>query len=327
MRILELIIKLYLAVVILFGLLYSTAVYKDSLLSLGPRRQLEGRIVYSLKGRYIKVVELPSGRKRTIHAAPEEARRQLGMVSDPSFSPDGKKIVFTQGDWLFGDKLYIMNSDGTDPEEFLDLGEPGPSCPSWSPNGRIIAFILQRTNEEGLYLVNLEDPNHITQISNIHPAKSQPAWSPDGRRLAFISEQRFREYLGGGFSKETRDLDVYIVNLDGSGLRKIVDGASEVSWSPDGKRLAYEAIDGYHIIDIDDQYGYSDYHIVPYKTPFFGKGGSFPVRWSPDGRYIVYCKEIWPGLAGIYAISVDYPHREIKICTEREAIIGMSWTR
>lgn len=60
-----------------------------------------------------------------------------------------------------------------------------------------------------------------------------PVWSPDGRRIAFV-----RSTITA--AKETSD--VFVVNVNGSGLRRLVPDAEFVDWSPDGRRIAFVRI-------------------------------------------------------------------------------------
>lgn len=328
MNILKNIIKSFLLIVILYYALYFTAVYKDTVLSIGQKRNLKGKIVYSVNGHYINVIALPSGAKKNIYAVPEEIRKQLGFVNDPSFSPDGKRIVFSKSEHLFGDDLYVVNSDGTGLRKFLDLGETSALCPSWSPDGRKIAFIVQMTKSQGVYIVDVDNPYvSLQKIVNIRPGKDQPSWSPNSKEIAFSSEERFRKSIGENLYSEVDLGGIYIADIFGKGVKKIINLASQPTWSPDGKKLVYGTIDGYYIVNVNEQIVYNSYLLIPYKTPFFGKGGSFPVRWSPDGKYIAFCREIWPRLAGIYVVDVDNPKKQIRIATDDEAIIGMSWVK
>ena len=61
------------------------------------------------------------------------------------------------------------------------------------------------------------NPRQLTRY-----AGSNPAWSPDGRRIAFRS--RF---------------DLFVVNVDGSGLRRLARNGSAPTWSPDGRTIAF----------------------------------------------------------------------------------------
>jgi len=325
MKILEIMVKVFLILVITLFLSYFFFVYKDVALSIGHKKVLQGKIAYSLKGHYIKIINLPSGRADNIYTRPERIRKQLGFVHYPSFSPFGKKIVFSQGEHLFDDKLYIMDSDGANTKLFLDLGDTAAIAPSWSPDGEEIAFIVQERGRQGLYIAKASNPNAIRRINDIKPSLRQPSWSPDGKMIAFEYENKVSRYLGNGL-REERDLGgIYIIDIGSGEIKRNIEIASQPAWSPDGNMLICEKRDGYHMIDVIGVYGYGESNIIPYKKSIFSRGGSFPVRWSPDGKYIVFCKEIWFGLAGIYVISVDNPKKQIRIGTDDEAIIGMSW--
>jgi Tol biopolymer transport system component len=337
MRILKNIIKIFLTVIIFYHLLYFTFVYKDVILSINAKKGLKGKIVYSFGGRDIKVIELPSGKKKNIYSVPEEPieHRYLGSVGSPSFSPDGKRIVFSKRDdprINFRYKLYMMNSDGTNIKKFLDFGDADLLSPSWSPDGEKIAFAVrksERGGEGGLYVVEVNNPAFISCVSNILPSRSQSTWSPDSKKIAFSSEELFRKTLAKDWYAETNLGGIYIVDIFNKISNKFIDLAHEPSWSPDGKRLAYEGEKGYYVVNINEEYTNNYYPIVPYKIPFFSIriGSLFPLRWSPDGKYIAFGKEIWPGIAGLYVVSVDNPKRQIRIATEHKAIGGMSWVK
>jgi len=304
---------------------------------MGAKRELRGKIVYSFGGLDIKVIELPSGKKKNIYSVPEEPieHRYLGSICSPYFSPDGKRIVFSKMDDPRVDyrcKLYIMNSDGTNIKKFLDFGDVHLLSPSWSPDGKKIAFVVrksERGGEGGLYIADADNPTFIDCISDILPSGIQPAWSPDSRKIAFRSEELFRKTLGKNTYAETDFGGIYIVDIFDKSCKKLIDFAAYPSWSPDGKSIAYVGEGGYYIVNVDNEYVYNQYLIVPYKIPFFSIriGSLFPVRWSPDGKYIAFGKEVWPGIAGLYVVPVDNPKRQIRIATEYKGIGGMSWVK
>jgi len=89
-------------------------------------------------------------------------------------------------------------------------------------------------------------------VSVARPNFNDPAWSPDGRQIAFTSNQ----------TDPTRFFpDVWVMNADGSNMRRLTDGPADCpndpcgrghpSWSPDGKRLAYQAFAWIDVINSD----------------------------------------------------------------------------
>jgi Tol biopolymer transport system component len=131
--------------------------------------------------------------------------RLEGADTDPRWSPDGTRIAFTSR--RLGDtnaRLYTMSASGGD---LVALSSDTPSAdraPAWSPDGTRIAFTSSRGEGDGVYIIDLADPNRTGRPVALPGGVggTNPAWSPDGTRVAFSS---------------TRDGDLYITDLrDGS---------------------------------------------------------------------------------------------------------------
>ena len=130
------------------------------------------------------------------------------------------------------------------------------------------------------------------QLTHNDQNDSFPAWSPDGRSIAFESSS-------------ATDMDVWVMNVDGTGLRNLTSDAGnadrEPAWSPDGNAIVFSR-----------------------QSPFTGDGGlwvigadgSNPRRltqtnsvnhhptWSPDGRWIVFSSDR-DGNLELYRIRPD----------------------
>jgi Tol biopolymer transport system component len=96
--------------------------------------------------------------------------------------------------------------------------------PSWSPNGRLIAFTSAGSGPDDLFVMRA-DGTRVRQLTHAAGAggASMPAWSSDSRTIAF-------DYGYDG---------IWVVNVDGTGLRPILRHGCCAAWSPGGRRLAY----------------------------------------------------------------------------------------
>ena len=145
-----------------------------------------------------------------------------GAVDHPSFSPDGKRIVFvraTRTPDLLGE-LWVCNADGSEARKLTDA-LTGYRV-SWSPDGRWIAG----SDAGDLLTFDLQhlaaEPLRITIPGG---AASVPRWSPDSRRLVF-------EYRP---IKTTVSL-VYAVDADGLNFTQLTSGPDDESpdWGAPG---------------------------------------------------------------------------------------------
>ena len=141
----------------------------------------------------------------------------LDYAHAPSWSPDGERFGF------YGrnirdrfSSIYIINSDGTD----LRLLTENGAHPSWSPDGTRIAFNSNRTGNEEIYVIDITGTN-LVQLTNYPEDDAVPVWSPDGSQIAFLSDRENKSVAINLFD-EYRKLSIYIMNPDGSNIRKLL---------------------------------------------------------------------------------------------------------
>ncbi|MFC1781589.1 TolB family protein [Planctomycetota bacterium] len=112
-------------------------------------------------------------------------------ISEPSVSPDGKRIVFTLGqtDFLANTgrtDIWLINADGTQLQQ-LTTHPYADYNPCWSPDGKSIWFLSTRTSSSQVWKIDIES-GQIHQITNEPLDIGNLILSPDGKHIAFTME-------------------------------------------------------------------------------------------------------------------------------------------
>jgi Tol biopolymer transport system component len=244
-----------------------------------PKSKLFGRIAYSSRSGDIWVMNANGTcRHQVSHSG-------AGNDFDPSWSPDGKHLVFrtSRGHYLpdeYGtglEGLFTIDVAGTNEREI----EPptGGMFADWSPLGDKIAFSGLRAGQQydTLFLMN-PDGSGVHDLGA--PRVGEGAvWSPDA------SEIEYGAHNGDG------NWAVWSTNADGSGHRQLTHprlvfpagsrGDNQGPWSPNGKRIAYSHWQpGGRQVWIMDADGSHQHRVTHWR------GGDGPIAWLPNGRIV-----------------------------------------
>lgn len=203
-----------------------------------------------------------------------------GEDTRPSWSPDGKQIVFySQRDRRID--VHIMNADGTGLRRLAQTGNTGKYLyPAWSPDGEWIAYASSYQRDAGIYLIR-PDGTDMHRLTTFRA--SLIVWSPDSTRIALMDDC-------------DNNCDLYVVDRDGSNLRRLTrNGVFDTypSWSPDGTQIVFmsnrdQSLELYVLnLNCDEnQLGGCTVKRLTFNREFDG----FPV-WSPDGRSILFSSD------------------------------------
>ena len=192
------------------------------------------------------------------------------------------------------DEIYTAKADGSDPKR-LTANLVDDADPAYSPDGTKILF----TRGNDIWVMNADGTGQAA-VTGIEGPDSEPGWSRDGTQIVYVSNQTAP---GGG----TTGPELFVRNLDGSGLRRVTDtpvGASRMPvWSPTADTIAYES----------NSDGSFEIYTIPASTTAgtgtrrsaneVGQGYQNP-SWSPGGARIAFergtgtnvgdaTKEIW----------------------------------
>lgn len=156
-----------------------------------------------------------------------------GQDRQPSFNGDGTKVVFMHQNAKTGnDEIFIVNADGTNRQLLAKVAKTSLGGPRISPDGTKLAVQALRRLSTAILVIDLANGRR-TVVADSPNNEQSPAWSPDSKRIAFLTGQLDKGQC------------IAIVNADGTGFRPFTNDVafcSTVSWSPDGKELAFTSI-------------------------------------------------------------------------------------
>jgi tricorn protease len=206
-----------------------------------------------------------------------------GLASRPSRVPVDKKIE-SFGLSPKGERaLFVARGD-----VFTAPIEKGPTRnlthssnahdkhAAWSPDGKTIAFVSDRSGEEQLWLVPQDGSGKPEQLTTTFGSMlSAPAWSPDGARLALSD----------------KDGKLYVVTVAGRKVVEVADdrfgGISDYVWSPDGGHLAFSMGEqtGMRVLYV---WSVADGKVKRVTSEMFS---SYGPAWSPDGKLLWFLSD------------------------------------
>jgi TolB protein len=231
------------------------------------------RGIFSTRLSYVKVN--PAGGNHSYELVVADADGENEQVAaygresiiSPAWSPDGTKVAYVSFEkrkpiiyvqnLVTGQRAIIANEKGSN------------SAPSWSPDGTRLALSLSKTGNTQVFIVNA-DGSGMHRVTNGTGIDTEPQFSADGQSIYFVSDrsggpQIYKMSVNGGqptritfkgsynisprvspdgktlawISQRDGVFSLYAMDLASGQEQRLADGATEPSFSPNGKYIMY----------------------------------------------------------------------------------------
>src|ERR1700693_1212054 len=255
----------------------------------------------------------------------KETYFQMESVSNPSISPDGSQIVFTRSRAeVMTDQeqsnLWLVDINGRRPRE-LTQGTWRDSTAAWSPDGKRIAFMSDRSGTRQIHVMWIGS-HEVSQLTHLEHAPANLRWSPNGKWIAFnmaipdetnLLPVKMPKVPKGaqlakpavivdrlswgrdGFGQTVKEFNqAFVVDATiGGAARQITQGNynhSGPEWSSDGKTIYVSGIrkPNPEYLHQDSEIYAIDVDSGSVKALTDRKGPDREPRVSPDGKWIAY---------------------------------------
>lgn len=206
---------------------------------------------------------------------------QIKFLSAPRISPDGQHVAFVvttidERKHEYRSAIWMVASSGGEAQRFT-TGQGKAHSPSWSPDGRWLAFVSEREGEPvgkddreqkkhgkgkpQIWLIPT-DGGEARQLTFMEHGASHPVWSPDSTQLVFnapvgpadeeteegqklpkvrVIDRLWYRLDGVGFIYERRQ-HLFLISVSGGDPVQLTDGDwddDDAAWSPNGAHIAF----------------------------------------------------------------------------------------
>ncbi|HYH47392.1 MAG TPA: S9 family peptidase, partial [Thermoanaerobaculia bacterium] len=116
----------------------------------------------------------------------------MERVGDPALSPDGKWVVvavtrFSVEENRGDSDLWLVPADGSLPPRRITWNKGSDSSPTWSPDGRTIAFVSKRGDAPPQLYLLPRAGGEAQPVTELPVGVQDPRWFPDGKRIGFLA--------------------------------------------------------------------------------------------------------------------------------------------
>lgn len=240
-----------------------------------PSSDNQGKIIWERDGE-LEVFDVSSRRSNKVNIlVPNDGvnrrRRQASVanqISSYSLSPKGERALFAaRGD------IFTAPIEKGSVRNLTNSSNAHDKLPAWSPDGKTIAFISDKSGEEEIWTVPQDgsaEPQQLTSGSSAQ--KYAPFWSADGKKLVYSD----------------KDARLTVANVETKQVQQIAAARNGLifnyAWSPKGNFVAFtmQTANGLNSVHIWSSSENRTYRVTP---EMFGAGNA---AWDPNGDHLFF---------------------------------------
>ena len=228
---------------------------------------------------------------------------ELPQPDDARISPDGTYVAYvvSKPDWKeneYVSQIWLVSADEPEPRQ-LTFAAQSSTSPRWSPDGRWLAFLSKRKDDEHTQIYRISPfGGEAERLTEVETDVQALAWSPDGAAIAYVAAEpesaaeKQREEKYGKYHVEDQDYrraQLWLLQLEARKCRKLTGGDDlhvvDLDWNTRGGQIAFEAWPAPDLKDFVHSRVYRLDLATLELTALTGERHGTP-RWSPDGEYI-----------------------------------------
>ncbi len=256
-----------------------------------PSMSFDGKkIVFEREARlYTLNTETEEVKEVVVYANPDNRVNMISYINPLKYltgfdiSPTGKRIVFcARGD------IYTAPAKHGDVRNITKSSGARDNGASWSPDGKWIAYVSDKTGDDEIYLVDQMGKEPEKCLTDTGHFKKGVLWDPESKRILYSTEAN----------------ELFMLDIDGGSpllvARNEHQDINTYNWAPDGRWIAYDfarqnrARDIYFYDTKNKEHHQITKHLADDTEPYF----------TPDGKYLLFISERHAGAKALCRLSL-----------------------